>query len=132
MDQNPHGITTVKRIVKAKSIAMTDSNSPNGQGFKSLVAKGVIGAVTLAGTTAIPLLVQQRLTPPAPTASPSPSIMPAQVVPSPTVSVTPTQVTPSPTPVQLQPDATTPVLVPVQEDDDSSRKGRKKKDKGDD
>jgi hypothetical protein len=68
---------------------MTGSSSPSEppkqeQSFKSLIAKGTIGAISLAGATAIPLVVQKYLGPsPAasPTPSPSAQIAPAQMMP---------------------------------------------------
>ncbi|MBD2076626.1 hypothetical protein H6F86_22605 [Phormidium sp. FACHB-592] len=68
---------------------MTNSGSspePPKTGFKVTLLQGVIGAVSLAGTTAIPLVVQ-RLVAPAPPAS-SPTPVPAQVTPSPQVQPT--------------------------------------------
>lgn len=57
------------------------------QGLKSLIAKGTIGAVTLAGTTAIPLMVQKYLSSPPP---PAPSVQASPVQVSPVASpVTP-------------------------------------------
>lgn len=110
------------------------SPEPAKDGFKSLIAKGVVGAVALAGTTAIPLMVQRVLTPPTPASSSAPAqstvSSPAPVV-SPTVQsatvnpipVDPTQTT-SP---QVQPtiDATT--VQPTQVDDALADKGKGKK-----
>ncbi len=47
----------------------------NHQGLKSIVIKGAVGAVTLAGTTAIPLMVQKFLSPapPVPAVQASPA-----------------------------------------------------------
>lgn len=76
----------MKRLVylttlSSRKFLMTNSgNSPESpkQGFKLTVMQGVIGAVSLAGTTAIPLLVQRALNPPTLTPSPTQSV-PAQV-----------------------------------------------------
>jgi hypothetical protein len=70
----------------------TQSN-PN---LKALLVKGLVGAVSLAGATAIPLMVQQFL-------SPTPET-PAAVSPTPQQSMT----------AQPVPPPTSPVLVPVQ------------------
>jgi hypothetical protein len=81
---------------------MSDSDSSSGKNdFKSLLVKGAIGAVALAGSTAIPIVVQQSFQPTStPTASPTATI-PAQVSPTPVV---PTQVSPTPvTPAQVTP-----------------------------
>lgn len=56
------------------------------KGFKVTLMQGVIGAASLAGTTAIPLLIQRTLAPPSPTPSPAQTapaeIKPAQVLPA--------------------------------------------------
>lgn len=63
-------------------------NSPESpkKGFKVTLTQGIAGAVSLAATTAIPLLVQRAITPPTPTPSPAQStpaeIKPAQVAPA--------------------------------------------------
>ena len=88
-----------------------------GQKHKLTVAQGVIGAATLAGTTAIPILVQRALTP-ASVSSPSPA---ASVQPSPTPTVS---VQSSPAQVQT-PNAQDPPP-PMDE-----KKGKKKKSKKD-
>ncbi|MBD2022755.1 hypothetical protein H6F43_21465 [Leptolyngbya sp. FACHB-36] len=61
-----------------------NSPEPPHKGFKITMMQGVIGAVSLAGTTAIPLLVQRALTPPTPTPTQSTpaEIKPAQVAPT--------------------------------------------------
>lgn len=68
---------------------MTNSgNSPESpkKGFRLTLVQGMIGAASLAGTTAIPLLVQRALTPPTPIPSPVQStpaeIKPAQIAPA--------------------------------------------------
>jgi hypothetical protein len=64
-------------------------NSPESpkKGFKVTLTQGIVGAVSLAATTAIPLLVQRAINPPTPTPSPAQStpaeIKPAQVAPAP-------------------------------------------------
>lgn len=55
----------------------------NNQGLKSLIAKGAVGAVTLAGTTAIPLMVQKYISDPAP---PAPAVQASPVQASPVAS----------------------------------------------
>jgi|GEM_PF-3197201 len=66
---------------------MTNSGSspePPKRGLKVTLLQGVIGAVSLAGTTAIPLVVQRLLGPAPPSSSPTP--VPSQVSsPSPSV-----------------------------------------------
>ncbi len=77
--------------------------------------QGIIGAVSLAGTTAIPLIVQRALNPSTPTPSPTQSA-PAQPVP---VTAVPAQVAPTITP---SPDLlATPLM-----DDNGHGKGKKK------
>ncbi|MBM0743745.1 hypothetical protein JOY44_19340 [Phormidium sp. CLA17] len=68
---------------------MTNPGSPPEspkKGFKLTLMQGVIGAASLAGTTAIPLLVQRTLTSPLPTPIPvqstSAEIKPAQLSPA--------------------------------------------------
>lgn len=59
---------------------MTNSGSspePSKKGFKVTLMQGVIGAASLAGTTAIPLMVQRLIAPPTSASSPTP--VPAQV-----------------------------------------------------
>lgn len=119
----------------------------NEQSLKALITKGVVGAVSIAGATAIPLLVQKFLTPPA-TVNQVPTV-PAQVtpaqVPAPSAPAgvpapvppggTPVQLDPEGMPVQFQPGLDTPVRIMVRSDDDDdddrparSRKRSKKKD----
>lgn len=56
--------------------------------FKSLLIKGVISATALAGTTAIPLLVQRSIqTPPPATSNPTPAVTtPSQTTGTPATS----------------------------------------------
>lgn len=51
------------------------------KGFKVTLVQGIIGAVSLAGTTAVPIIVQRALTPP-PTPSPAAEIKPAPTTPA--------------------------------------------------
>lgn len=104
---------------------MTESGSspePKKSAWKVTLMQGVIGAVSLAGTTAIPLLVNRYLSPtPTPTNSPTTEATPTQVVPVPGNSaapvqtlaapVTPAQTTPA-TPVPTSPVSITPVATP--------------------
>jgi hypothetical protein len=59
-------------------------NSPESpkKGFKLTLMQGVVGAASLVGTTAIPLIVQRALTPPTPISSPIQS-PPAEIKPAP-------------------------------------------------
>lgn len=110
------------------------SPEPSKNGFRVTLAQGMIGAVTLAGTTAIPLLVQKYIGGmPAPASSPAAIVSP-QATPTPTDSAAP--VAPAPTPsvttspdIQLTPaEAST-----TQSDDEHPGKGKgKKKGKQDD
>ena len=87
--------------------------SKNDQGLKSLIVKGLVGAISLAGVTAIPIVVKQHLEP-TPVASPSPAqIAPAQMVPA---QVQPTATSQS---EQAQPDKEL-------DGKDSKKKGRSK------
>lgn len=59
---------------------MTNSGSspePSKKGFKVTLVQGVIAAASLAGTTAIPLVVQRFLGPVTPVSNPTP--IPSQV-----------------------------------------------------
>ncbi|UBF27418.1 hypothetical protein K9N68_05575 [Kovacikia minuta CCNUW1] len=93
--------------------------SKNENSFKALIAKGMIGAISLAGATGIPLMVQKYLGSPTPAASPTPSvstqIAPAQVVPS-----------------QVQPSGNSLEQTVAQEEDHKPRGKRKKKNKDND
>lgn len=91
-----------------------NSPEPPKQGFKLTVMQGLIGAISLAGTTAIPLLVQRALNPVTPTQSPTQST-PAQVQST-----------------QMTPGATSPQngLSPIVEAEDKG-KGKKKNKKND-
>ncbi|HEY9748570.1 MAG TPA: hypothetical protein V6C63_07820 [Allocoleopsis sp.] len=111
------------------------SEPPKGQGFKVTLTQGIIGAVSLAGTTAIPLLVNRYLAPPTPAESPAPA---AQVSPAPATTqaspvampattssqMVPGQVVPAQT-MQMQTGTMTQLQVaPV---DEKGKKGKKKK-----
>jgi cytoskeletal protein RodZ len=96
--------------------------SSDKNNFKSLLIKGVISATALAGTTAIPLLVQRSLQTPTPTvttATPTPS----PTTPSPTTSTPTTQVSP-PT---ASPQMAAPATSQQKPDQDNSDKKPKKK-----
>ncbi|HEY9807151.1 MAG TPA: hypothetical protein V6D04_11320 [Candidatus Obscuribacterales bacterium] len=94
------------------------SEPPKGQGFKVTLTQGIIGAVSLAGTTAIPLIVNRYLAPPTPAESPAPA---AQVSPAPaTTQASP--LVPAQT-MQMQTGSMTQLQVePVE-----GKKGKKKK-----
>ena len=64
-------------------------NSPKSpeKGFKVTLTQGIVGAVSLAATTAIPLLVQRAITPPTPTPSPTQSTS-AEIKPAPAAPAT--------------------------------------------
>lgn len=69
---------------------MSENSSPppdtskKEDSLKSLVTKGVIGAISLAGATAIPLVVQRYLGPSTPPSAASPEASPTQLAaPSP-------------------------------------------------
>lgn len=81
-------------------------------GLKSLFMKGLVGAVSLAGATAIPLVVQQAL-------NPSPSVESAPKVPA---QVAPAQAVPAQEVVQP---ATS--LQEGQQADEQPSKGKSKK-----
>lgn len=50
-------------------------SSPENNNVRSLLAKGLISAIALAGTTAIPILVQHSLqAPPVPTVNPAATV----------------------------------------------------------
>lgn len=79
--------------------------------------QGVIGAVSLAGTTAIPLVVTRYLSPPStPTSSPTAEVTPAQVSPAPSAS-TPVSATSQPPQLPMattQPMQAIPTAPPLQ------------------
>lgn len=77
-----------------------------GSKFKLTLVQGVIGAVSLAGTTAIPIVVQRVLSP-APIVSPSPEA---------SVQVAPAQVQPT----------NSPIASPDVSEADDKKKGKKK------
>jgi hypothetical protein len=58
------------------------SSEPPNKGLKGTLIKGMIGAVTLAGTTAVPIIVQRALTPPSSPQNPPAEIKPAQMAPA--------------------------------------------------
>lgn len=67
---------------------MTDNSTPSSpskkEDMKALLLKGVIGAISLAGATAIPILVQRLIAPPAvvpPIATPA-SVISPQIEPT--------------------------------------------------
>ncbi|MBW4482560.1 MAG: hypothetical protein KME14_08450 [Tildeniella torsiva UHER 1998/13D] len=95
---------------------MSDSSSaPEKNGFKSLLIKGLVSGVALAGTTAIPIVVQRSLQ--------APPVSPA------TVPVSPAQL--SPLPGSSQADSAAPSVSVVDEDeqgDEADEKGKKKRD----
>ncbi|MBD0267344.1 MAG: hypothetical protein ICV77_03525 [Cyanobacteria bacterium Co-bin8] len=109
---------------------MTDSGSPtpNSNPLQAMLIKGMAGAVAIAGTTAIPILVQQWLQPPAP--QPAQSVTaPQTITPEPTQSVTaPQTVTPQSAlnqgmpievmPAEVMPSEVLPVDLPVMTTDD--------------
>lgn len=127
----------------------------NEHNLKALITKGVVGAISIAGATAIPLLVQKFLNPPAPV-NQVPAAVPAQVAPNqapvpappggtPAQEVAPggtpaqtlpegipVRVAPEGMPVQFQPGSDQPVRIMVQSDDDNrpsrTRKRSKKND----
>jgi hypothetical protein len=93
------------------------SEPPKGHGFKVTLAQGIIGAVSLAGTTAIPLLVNRYLSPP--TESPAPA---AQVSPAPATTQASPLVSPGQT-VQMQ----TGSVTQLQAEPIEGKKAKKKK-----
>ncbi len=105
-------------------MSMSNSGtSPEQNGLKSLLTKGVVSAVALAGTTAIPIIVQRSLQPAStPTASPT-----ATVPASPTPAISP-QPSPLPEAAQMQSAEVTHQAVDQNENNDRPRgKGKKKK-----
>ena len=92
------------------------SPEPPKTGCKVTLLQGVIGAVSLAGTTAIPLVVQRLVAPAPPVSSPTP--VPAQV---------------SPPYLQMQPTLNELGATQLSDDDDEQGKGNgKRKGKKDD
>ncbi|MBD2102253.1 hypothetical protein [Leptolyngbya sp. FACHB-261] len=76
---------------------MSASSEPP-KGFKITIVQGIIGACSLAGTTAIPLLVQRYLPP-----APAPVVSPAQMAPTQAQPPAPTQAQSTVAPTQDQP-----------------------------
>lgn len=109
-----------------------NSPEPPKQGFKITLMQGLIGAVSLAGTTAIPLIVQRAINPPTPTPSPTqsvavPQVQPAQMTPapsSPNPQIEPAQMTPVTSSAPDQPGVVT-------QDNGSKGKNKKKGKKND-
>ncbi|MBI4785100.1 MAG: hypothetical protein HY785_27915 [Oscillatoriophycideae cyanobacterium NC_groundwater_1537_Pr4_S-0.65um_50_18] len=93
-------------------------SSPEKQGLTSLLVKGVVSAVALAGTTAIPIVVQRSLqAPSAPTASPTA-----------TAPASPTQVSPLPAVNQMGVTGAAPQEIDQDEKGEKPRgKGKKKR-----
>lgn len=103
---------------------MTEPSSPKpdntsaDDNLKGLIIKGIVGAVTLAGATGIPLIVQKYLGPstPPPTAeAPAPATSPAPAV---------TTAPPAAAPVAAPPAATEAAIAP-----EEKGKGKRKKPK---
>lgn len=90
--------------------------APDNNSLKALIIKGLVGGIALAGTTAIPIVVQRSLdTPVSPASSEA------------TVPVTPAQVAPLPEAAPVNPAA--PVAVDEGDSEDpSDQKGKKKRD----
>ena len=99
----------------------TGSPSEAPKGFKVTVVQGIIGAISLAGTTAIPLVVNRYLAPPTPTESPAPA---AQVSPAPTATTSPLVTAPDQT---MQMGTIAPQEMQLEEGG-KGKKGKKKKD----
>ncbi|MBW4488999.1 MAG: hypothetical protein KME12_14520 [Trichocoleus desertorum ATA4-8-CV12] len=104
------------------------SEPPKSQGFKVTLTQGIIGAVSLASTTAIPLLVNRYLAPPTPAESPAPA---AQVSPAPATTQASPLVTPAAAPGQVVPGQTvqmqTGSMTPLQVEPIEGKRGKKKK-----
>ncbi len=95
-------------------------NTSADNNLKGLIIKGVVGAISLAGATAIPLIVQKYLAPSAPPAAeaPAPTTSPATATsPAPTVSPAQAEVAPANT-------VTEATIAPLEK-----AKGKRKKDK---
>lgn len=113
---------TGKEVLLSKNWKVMTSNgstpapkteaTKNNQGLKSWIVKGAVGAVSIAGTTAIPLMVQKYFSAP----------------PAPAVQASPVQVAPILPPTQVQPESTQSSLMQVELDDEKpgNRKGQKK------
>lgn len=99
----------------------TGSPSEAPKGLKVTLVQGVIGAISLAGTTAIPLLVNRYLAPPTPAESPAPA---AQVSPAPATTTSPLVATPDQT---MQMGTLAPQDMQIEEGG-KGKKGRKNKD----
>lgn len=110
----------------------TDNSEPSSEapkGFKVTFVQGIIGAISLAGTTAIPLLVTRYLDPQPPTASPAPA---AQVSPAPAATTAPLVTQPTQTAVpdpmaQMQTNTAAPQEMQMEEGGKGKR-GKKVKD----
>lgn len=89
----------------------SEAQNTGFKGFKVTLMQGIIGAVTLAATTAIPIIVQRAL-------SPQPPVVPAQITPATTTPATTSIQSPSPS-------AERPAAERSRRNDDS--KDRKKK-----
>ncbi|HEY9861629.1 MAG TPA: hypothetical protein V6D16_19170 [Candidatus Obscuribacterales bacterium] len=100
------------------------SEPPKGQGFKVTLAQGIIGAVSLAGTTAIPLVVNRYLAPPAESPAPAAQVAPAPATTQASPLTAPGQVAPGQT-VQMQTGSVT--QLEVEAAGEKGRKGKKKK-----
>ena len=109
------------------------SEPPKSQGFKVTLTQGIIGAVSLAGTTAIPLLVNRYLAPPTPAESPAPA---AQVSPAPATTQASPLVAPATTTGQVAPGQVVPgqtvqmqtgSVIPLQVEPEEGKRGKKKK-----
>ncbi|HEY9627150.1 MAG TPA: hypothetical protein V6C84_07600 [Coleofasciculaceae cyanobacterium] len=93
-------------------------SSPEKKGFTSLLVKGVVSAVALAGTTAIPIVVQRSLQTPS-----TPAASPTATVPAPS-----TAASPLPAVNQMGVTGTTPQAIDQDEKDEKPRgKGKKKR-----
>ncbi|HEY9737984.1 MAG TPA: hypothetical protein V6D06_16950 [Trichocoleus sp.] len=92
---------------------MTGTPEPQPKSLKNLLFSGIVGATALAGTTAIPILVQQFL------GTPAPNTVPAQTLEAP-ASVTSQTVAPNDLPQASGDD--------VDDDTEGKGKGKKKRD----
>lgn len=124
---------------------MTNPSTPpespkSGQKMKGLLLQGLIGAASLTGATAIPIMVQRALSPtPAPIAAPTatptvPATAPSSVPVSSPVAPTAVQPSPMESLPQVQQDAAlkdlTPIANPEQDlnsEDEDRGKGHGKK-----